>query len=115
MKKDKPAAKTKNREKAIKAKDKKDKPKKQERPKVVRDSFTMPVSDYEKLTQLKARCLQLGVHVKKGELLRSGLRALENMTDAQLLKMVQAIEKIKTGRPGQKKTVESQPTGPVED
>ena len=49
---------------------KKDKPKKI---KMIRDSFTMPESDYIKLSELKKRCLNVGVHVKKSELVRAGL------------------------------------------
>jgi hypothetical protein len=45
--------------------------------KVVRDSFTMPKSDYEKLAALKQKCLDAGVAVKKSELLRAGLLLLE--------------------------------------
>jgi len=103
MKKDKAADKSKNREKAEKTKEKKARVRKPEESKVVRDSFTMPVSDYEKLTKLKTRCLEQGTHIKKGELLRAGLRALENMSNIQLLETVQGVEKIKTGRPRQKK------------
>ncbi len=44
---------------------KKDKPKKI---KMIRDSFTMPENDYVKLSELKNKCLQAGVHVKKASL-----------------------------------------------
>ena len=40
----------------------KGKPKKS---KMIRDSFTMPESDYAKLAELKKKCLESGVHVKK--------------------------------------------------
>lgn len=75
---------------------KKDKPKKV---KMVRDSFTMPESDYAKLAELKKKCLEAGVHVKKSELLRAGLLSLSELTDASLIKAIGQVEIIKTGRP----------------
>ncbi|MGD8567425.1 MAG: hypothetical protein PVJ39_05035 [Gammaproteobacteria bacterium] len=84
-------------------KQKRDKPKKtgksKDEKKVIRDSFTMPENDYRLLKALKQRCLDLGIHVKKSELLRTGLHALNNMDDNQLAEMTNGIEKIKTGRP----------------
>jgi hypothetical protein len=67
--------------------------------KVVRDSFTMPKSDYEKLAALKQKCLDSGVAVKKSELLRAGLLLLEGVPIAQLLNAISAVETVKTGRP----------------
>lgn len=67
--------------------------------KVVRDSFTMPQSDYDMIAQLKQKALKSGVHVKKSELLRAGLQALSKLSAAQLQKAVSSLEKIKTGRP----------------
>jgi len=67
--------------------------------KVVRDSFTMPAFDYGKLAELKRRCLADGVEVKKSELLRAGLLALEALSDKKLLAVVAQVETVKTGRP----------------
>lgn len=67
--------------------------------KVVRDSFTMPQSDYEKIVELKQLCLKSGMHVKKSELLRAGLHALAKLNATQLKLAVTGLEKIKTGRP----------------
>lgn len=67
--------------------------------KMVRDSFTMPEHDYARLAELKKKCLKAGVHVKKSELLRAGMLGLVTLTDAALLKAVEQLEKIKTGRP----------------
>jgi hypothetical protein len=75
---------------------KKDKPKKV---KMIRDSFTLPEHDYAKLSDLKKKCLQAGVQVKKSELIRAGLLGLSKLTDAALLKIVAQVEVIKTGRP----------------
>jgi len=86
-----PVAKT-----TIEKQPKKDKPKKI---KMIRDSFTMPESDYIKLAELKKKCLEAGVHVKKSELMRAGLLSLSKLTDASLLKAIEQVEIIKTGRP----------------
>ena len=69
------------------------------KPKVVRDSFTMPQSEYQKIGQIKALCLKSGLQVKKSEVLRAGVMALCAMSEAQLNKAMSALDKIKTGRP----------------
>jgi hypothetical protein len=76
-----------------------EKPTKPAKPKMVRDSFTMPEEDYFKLDALKALCLENGIEIKKSELLRAGLIALSALAVADLLKAVSLVEKIKTGRP----------------
>jgi hypothetical protein len=68
--------------------------------KVVRDSFTMPKSDYERIAVLKQKCLDAGVSVKKSELLRAGLLLLDSApTTEGLLAAISAVETVKTGRP----------------
>jgi hypothetical protein len=67
--------------------------------KVVRDSFTMPQADYAKISELKQVCLKAGLHVKKSELLRAGLRALSALSLAQLKQAIGKLDTIKTGRP----------------
>lgn len=79
-----------------------EKPAKADKPKkikMVRDSYTMPENDYAQLAELKKKCLQAGVHVKKSELLRAGLLSLSKLPDAALIKAVEQVEKLKTGRP----------------
>ena len=71
--------------------------------KVIRDSFTMPVGDYELLGVLKKRCIGLGVAIKKSELLRAGLVVLERLPGDSLAKVIAAVESVKTGRPPGKK------------
>jgi hypothetical protein len=75
------------------------KPKRAKKEKVVRDSFTMPTSDYEKIAALKQKCLDAGVSVKKSELLRAGLLLLESAASKRLLAAISAVETVKTGRP----------------
>ena len=69
------------------------------KPKLVRDSFTFPAVDYALFASLKQRALKSGHDVKKSELLRAGLAALAELSDAALLKAVQAIVRLKPGRP----------------
>lgn len=66
---------------------------------VIRDSFTTPADDYGLIAQIKQRCLKAGVSVNKSEVLRAGLHALETMSDKELLKVVERLAKVKTGRP----------------
>ncbi|WP_429500060.1 hypothetical protein ACQUFY_24250 [Robbsia andropogonis] len=77
------------------------KAKRAKKEKVVRDSFTMPKSEYAILTTLKQQCLDAGIAVKKSELLRAGLAALAAMPSVQLVAAVKALETVKTGRPAQ--------------
>ena len=72
-------------------------PKKKE--KVVRDSFTMPKSDYAKIASLKQKCHDNGVRVKKSELLRAALTMLDAASAEQLLTAVKGLEAVETGRP----------------
>jgi hypothetical protein len=67
--------------------------------KVVRDSFTMPLADYALIAALKQRCIGLGIAMKKSELLRAGLAALDQLPDESLTQVVAAVERVKTGRP----------------
>ncbi|SAL63669.1 hypothetical protein AWB71_03661 [Caballeronia peredens] len=67
--------------------------------KVVRDSFTMPRSDYAKIAALKQKCLNNGVRVKKSELLRAALALLDAAPDKRLVEAIKALETVKTGRP----------------
>ncbi|BCG01737.1 hypothetical protein PPGU19_063050 (plasmid) [Paraburkholderia sp. PGU19] len=67
--------------------------------KVMRDTFTMPRADYEKIAVLKQRCLDAGVAVKKSELVRAGLLLLESEPTKRLLAALKAVEPVKTGRP----------------
>ena len=67
--------------------------------KVIRDSFTMPHSDYSKIGMLKQALMKSGLLVKKSELLRAGILELEKLSITQLKKAVSQVEQIKTGRP----------------
>lgn len=69
------------------------------RAKLVRDSFTMPQSDFGLIEVLKQRALAFKRPLKKSELLRAGLHALTNLSDSQFKAIVTALATLKTGRP----------------
>jgi len=75
------------------------KKKKNEKKKVIRDSFSFPEQDYHKISELKKICLAAGVHVKKGEILRAGLNLLINLKLSELLQAVNKVDRVRTGRP----------------
>jgi hypothetical protein len=69
------------------------------RDKLVRDSFTMPRSDYELITSLKERALSFRRPTKKSELLRAGLRILSSLGQPELQKALDSLPLLQTGRP----------------
>ncbi len=77
-----------------------EKPAKVKRPKLVRDSFTIPKTEYAVLDELKQRAGKLGRPSKKSELLRAGIKALAAMPGGAFLTALQSVPTIKTGRPG---------------
>jgi hypothetical protein len=72
---------------------------KAKKPKLVRDSFTIPKAEYTVLDDLKQRATQLNSAVKKSELIRAGIKALAAMSDTAFLTALKAVPTIKTGRP----------------
>ena len=75
------------------------KPVKAKKPKLVRDSFTIPKDEYVVIDGLKTRAGKLGQAVKKSELLRAGVKALAAMSDIQFKAALSNVPTIKTGRP----------------
>lgn len=84
---------------AAKVKIKIEKPVKVKKPKLVRDSFTIPKDEYAMLETLKQRAGRLSSPAKKSEMLRAGIKALAAMPDATFLAALKAVPSIKTGRP----------------
>ena len=76
-----------------------EKPVKPKKPKLVRDSFTIPKAEYTVLDELKQRAGKLASPAKKSELIRAGVKALAAMTDIAFLAALKAVPAIKTGRP----------------
>ena len=69
------------------------------RQKPVRDSFTMPASDFALIATLKARLLAVKRETKKSELLRAGLHVLAALNPRALVAALGQLEAIKVGRP----------------
>jgi len=76
-----------------------EKPAKEKKVKLVRDSFTMPKAEYRLISLLKDRCLMAGVAAKKSEILRAALASLSELSDAAVLAAVRRLQVIMTGRP----------------
>lgn len=76
----------------------KDSPKpKQE--KVIRDTFSLPQTDYKLIDALRKRCLKAETSATKSEIIRAGLHALSAMNNQELSQTLQSLLKIKAGRP----------------
>ena len=72
---------------------------KAKKPKMIRDSFTIPKTEYVVIDALKERAGKLSRAAKKSELVRAGVKALAAMSDAAFLAALTAVPTIKTGRP----------------
>lgn len=72
---------------------------KAKKPKLVRDSFTMPEAEYKVLAELKKACIKAGFEVKKSELLRVGVALLQRADVAQLQQVLATLPSLKAGRP----------------
>lgn len=81
---------------------KKDQAPKIKKTKMVRDSFTIPKTEYAVLDELKQRATKLAQPMKKSELIRAGIKALSAMSNDAFLKATAAVPSIKTGRPKSK-------------
>ena len=78
---------------------KSEKPAKAKKVKLVRDSFTMPDTEYAVIALLKKRCLEAGVSAKKSEILRAAVAGLAKLSDASVVAAIRRLDAIKTGRP----------------
>lgn len=67
--------------------------------KLVRDSFTIPKSEYAALDTLKQRAAKLGSPARKSEVLRGGILALAEMSDEAFSRVMASVPTLKTGRP----------------
>ncbi|NML61886.1 hypothetical protein HHL21_12520 [Massilia sp. RP-1-19] len=69
------------------------------KPKLVRDSFTMPEEEYAVLARVKKACLKAGFEIKKSELLRVGVALIREIDMATLKSVLASLPQLKTGRP----------------
>lgn len=73
------------------------------KPKLVRDSFTMPEAEYQGLSDVKKACIKAGFEIKKSELLRIGVALIRNSAPAQLKAVLASLPPLKAGRPKKSK------------
>jgi Arc/MetJ-type ribon-helix-helix transcriptional regulator len=66
---------------------------------VVRDTFSLPSSDYDLIGELRERCLKAGRGATKSEIVRAGLHALSALPAQELARVLAGLVKVKTGRP----------------
>ncbi len=71
------------------------------RAKVVRDTFSFPQDDYQLIKAIQDRLIGAGVVATKSEVLRLGLRTLEQLETRALTDGFGQIKKLKPGRPRQ--------------
>ena len=67
--------------------------------KLVRDSFTIPKTEYATLNELRQRSTKLAQPAKKSEILRAGIELLKSLSDQAFLAALAAVPNLKTGRP----------------
>jgi hypothetical protein len=83
------------------------------KPKLVRDSFTIPKAEFAAIEMLKTRAIAMGTSVKKSELLRAGLMVLVGLNDAAFKSALAAVPTLKTGRPTGSDKKPTTPAKPV--
>lgn len=69
------------------------------RPKIVRDTFTIPEGDYALISKVKKDCMKAGVEANKSEIVRAGLKLLAGMNQTDLKQALGAVERLTPGRP----------------
>lgn len=72
---------------------------------LVRDSFTIPKSEYLVLASFKQLAADLRKPAKKSELLRAGVASLRAMSDRAFLLALAKVPSLKTGRPKASKAI----------
>ena len=68
-------------------------------PQLVRDSFTIPESEYVGLAKIKKACLKDGFEIKKSELIRIGISFVTNLSTSKVKSAKKKLQAVKTGRP----------------
>ncbi|HUP07575.1 MAG TPA: hypothetical protein VMU47_10515 [Caldimonas sp.] len=81
------------------------------KPRLVRDSFTIPKDEYAVLEGLKLRAANLRRPTKKSELLRAGIASLSGLADEAFLRALERIPSLKTGRPKAEESRRRKPRG----
>ena len=76
------------------------KQKSQHERKLVRETFSMPASDFHLIEKIRDRDPALAARSTKSEIVRAGIHVLSGMSDQDLEQTLTQIERLKTGRPG---------------
>lgn len=66
---------------------------------VIRDTFTLPESDYRLISICKTKLLENKISATKSEVIRAGLIILSKLTEEELINAYKLVSKIKIGRP----------------
>ncbi|MDH5325162.1 MAG: hypothetical protein OEZ68_09655 [Gammaproteobacteria bacterium] len=66
--------------------------------KLVRETFSMPVSDCRLIEKIRDRDPALTARSTKSEIVRAGIHVLSSMSDRDLEQTLTQIERLKTGR-----------------
>lgn len=68
------------------------------KPKAIRDTYTMPPSDFQLIGEIRQRLMRLGIEANKSEVVRGGLRTLAAMSDDELALVIESVERLRRGR-----------------
>jgi hypothetical protein len=69
------------------------------RVKSIREIFSYPAADAERLQQLIKRAGRIGVGANKSEVIRAGMMVLEKLSDEKFSEAIRAVPKLKPGAP----------------
>lgn len=69
---------------------------------VIRDTFTLPQSDYDLIEKCRNKFLENKISITKSEIIRIGIILVSKLPNSDIDNVYQLIEKIKTGRPKQR-------------
>ena len=75
------------------------KPSTQKKERIIKDTFTMPESDYVLLEKCKDRALDYRIVMNKSEAIRAGLIQLNNLSGENFIKAIKLVKKVHIGRP----------------
>lgn len=67
--------------------------------KVIRDTFTFPPADHQRIKGFIKESLQAAIQINKSEVIRAGLLALQGLSPDQRFALLESVEKMKPGRP----------------
>lgn len=66
--------------------------------KVERNSFSFPKSDHDLINSIYERCLDHRKVVTNSEIVRAAIRAFSQLSNEEIIKAIEGLEKVKAGR-----------------